>query len=57
MSHAHGHHLLPEQIARLHDIDVEEVVEFCLDNSVPIYHGRIDKALFAACWKAAASSA
>ncbi len=46
-------HLTPEEIAAEHGIEREDVLRFCIEHDVPIYHGQIDKTLFAAEWKAA----
>lgn len=46
-----SHHLTPERIAELYELKLEEVVRFCDQQSIPIWHGRIDRTLFEACWK------
>jgi hypothetical protein len=51
-----SNHLTPEQIAAEHGIPREEVVRFCVEHDVPVFHGRIDRTLFAAEWKAAQGS-
>ena len=40
-------HLTPEELSELVGTDRKEVVRLCLEESVPIYNGRIDKTLFA----------
>ncbi|MGZ8716113.1 MAG: hypothetical protein ACXWYO_03275 [Gaiellaceae bacterium] len=49
-------HLTPEQIAAEHGITREDVLRFCVEHDVPIFHGQIDKTLFAAEWTAAQRS-
>ena len=46
-------HLTPEQIAAEHEIAREEVLRFCVEHDVPVFHGQIDRTLFAAEWIAA----
>jgi hypothetical protein len=43
-----ANHLTPEEIARELNIEREDVIRLCIEESVPIYHGRIDKTLFEA---------
>jgi hypothetical protein len=43
-----ANHLTPEELSKELGIDREEVIKVCLQESVPIYHGKIDKSLFAA---------
>lgn len=45
MSHQH---LTPDQISVKFDLEEAEVFRICREHSVPVYHGRIDKTLFAA---------
>ena len=42
------HHLTPSELAEATGLDRSEVIAKCLATGVPIYHGRIDKTLFAA---------
>ena len=49
-------HLTPEQIAAEHGIEREEVLRFCIEHDVPVFHGQIDRTLFAAEWIAAHGS-
>jgi hypothetical protein len=51
-----ANHLTPEQIAVEHEIEREEVLRFCVDHDVPVFHGQIDRTLFAAEWTAAHGS-
>ncbi len=43
-----ANHLTPEELSKEVGIDREEVIRICLEESVPIYHGKIDKFLFQA---------
>jgi hypothetical protein len=45
-------HLTPEQIAVEHGIEREDVLRFCVEHDVPVFHGQIDRTLFAAEWSA-----
>jgi hypothetical protein len=51
-----SNHLTPEQIAVEHEITREDVLRFCVEHDVPVFHGQIDKTLFAAEWQAAQGS-
>lgn len=48
-------HLTPEELSKELGIDRQEVIRLCLEESIPIYQGKIDKSLFQA--QLAASSA
>ena len=52
-----SNHLSPDQIAVEHEITREDVIRFCVEHDVPVFHGQIDKTLFAAEWQAARSAA
>ncbi len=41
-------HLTPEELSKELGIDREEVIRVCMQESVPIYQGKIDKTLFQA---------
>ena len=41
-------HLTPEELAKEMGMDRDEVVRICIEEGVPIYHGKIDKTLFQA---------
>ena len=43
-----ANHLTPEELSKELGIEREEVIRVCLQESVPIYQGKIDKTLFAA---------
>ena len=39
-------HLTPDELAKEVGIEREEVIRICIEEHVPIYHGKIDKTLF-----------
>ena len=41
-----ANHLTPEELSKELGIEREEVIRFCVQEGVPIYHGKIDKTLF-----------
>jgi hypothetical protein len=41
-------HLTPEELSKELGLDREEVIRVCMQEGVPIYHGKIDKFLFQA---------
>ncbi len=41
-------HLTPEELSKEMGMDRDQVIRLCLQEGVPIYHGKIDKTLFAA---------
>ena len=43
-----ANHLTPEELAKEMGIDRDEVIRICVEEGVPIYHGKIDKTLFKA---------
>ena len=43
-----ANHLTPEELSEETGIEREEVIRICVEEAVPIYHGKIDKTLFAA---------
>jgi hypothetical protein len=43
-----ANHLTPEELSEDLGIDRDEVIRVCLQESVPIYQGKIDKFLFMA---------
>jgi hypothetical protein len=43
-----ANHLTPDELAKEMGIDRDEVIRICLEEGVPIYHGKIDKTLFQA---------
>jgi hypothetical protein len=43
-----ANHLTPDEVAKEFGIDTRDVIRLCIEEHVPIYHGKIDKTLFAA---------
>lgn len=43
-----ANHLTPTELAREAGLERREVLSKCVENGVPIFHGRIDKSLFLA---------
>ena len=43
-----ANHLTPEELSKEFGIERNEVIQFCYDEGVPIYQGKIDKTLFQA---------
>ena len=43
-----ANHLTPEELSAELKIDRQEVIRVCLEEGIPIYHGKIDKTLFQA---------
>lgn len=43
-----ANHLTPEELSKELGIDRQEVIRVCLEESIPIYNGKIDKSLFQA---------
>ncbi len=41
-----ANHLTPEELSKELNIDRQEVIRLCMQEGVPIYHGKIDKYLF-----------
>ena len=41
-----ANHLTPEELSEELGLDRQEVIRICLEEGVPIYHGKIDKYLF-----------
>ena len=41
-----ANHLTPEELSKELAIDRQEVIRVCVEEGVPIYHGKIDKYLF-----------
>ncbi|MDQ3122224.1 MAG: hypothetical protein M3Q59_06790 [Actinomycetota bacterium] len=52
-----ANHLTPEELAKETGIDRDEVVRICVEEGVPIYHGKIDKTLFQATLEAVGTTA
>jgi len=43
-----ANHLTPEELSKELGLDRQEVIKVCVEEGVPIYHGKIDKYLFQA---------
>jgi hypothetical protein len=43
-----ANHLTPEELSKELGIDRQEVIRLCIEESIPIYQGKIDKTLFSA---------
>ncbi len=41
-----ANHLTPEELSQELDIDRETIIRLCIEEGIPIYHGKIDKHLF-----------
>ena len=44
--------LTPDELSKELGLDRQEVIRLCVEESIPIYQGKIDKTLFAAQLKA-----
>ena len=42
-----ANHLTPDEVASEFGLETKEVIRLCVEASVPIYHGKIDRHLFA----------
>ena len=52
-----ANHLTPDELAKEMGMDREEVIRICVEEGVPIYHGKIDKTLFQATLEAVRTTA
>ncbi len=43
-----ANHLTPEELSKEIGMDRETIIKLCIEEGVPIYHGKIDKHLFQA---------
>ena len=41
-----ANHLTPEELSRELGIERQEIIRLCIQEGVPIYHGKIDRYLF-----------
>jgi hypothetical protein len=48
-----ANHLTPEELSKELGIERDEVIRVCIEESIPIYQGKIDKTLFQAHLQAA----
>jgi hypothetical protein len=55
--HGMANHLTPEELSKELGIDRQEVIRICIEESIPIYQGKIDKTLFQAQLEAVRSAA
>ena len=51
-----ANHLTPEELSKELGLDRDEVIRVCLEEAIPIYHGKIDKSLFQAQLEASGAS-
>jgi hypothetical protein len=52
-----ANHLTPEELAKEMGMERDEVIRICIEEGVPIYHGKIDKTLFQASLEAVGAGA
>jgi hypothetical protein len=52
-----ANHLTPEELSKEIGMDRESIIKICIEEGVPIYHGKIDKTLFQAQLQALALAA
>jgi hypothetical protein len=43
-----ANHLTPDELSKELGMERDEIIRVCMEESVPIYHGKIDKSLFQA---------
>jgi hypothetical protein len=51
-----ANHLTPEELSKELGLDRDEVIRVCIEEAIPIYHGKIDKSLFQAHLEASGAS-
>jgi hypothetical protein len=51
-----ANHLTPEELSKEVGMEREQVIRVCLEESIPIYQGKIDKTLFQAHLEAAGAA-
>jgi hypothetical protein len=51
-----ANHLTPEELSKELGIEREEVIRLCIEEAIPIYHGKIDRSLFEAHLKASTTA-
>ncbi|MBW3592609.1 MAG: hypothetical protein KY396_02850 [Actinobacteria bacterium] len=49
-------HFTPEELSQQLGIDRDDVIRLCLEEAIPIYHGKIDRSLFVAQLQASAGA-
>lgn len=47
-----ANHFTPEELARELGMDKKEVIQFCVEEGIPIYKGKIDRSLLTVVMKA-----
>jgi hypothetical protein len=52
-----ANHLTPEELAKEMGMERDDVIRICIEEGVPIYHGKIDKTLFQASLEAVGAGA
>ncbi|HZK48064.1 MAG TPA: hypothetical protein VFD74_00460 [Thermoleophilia bacterium] len=40
-----ANHFTPEELAREFGMDIRDVIQLCIEESVPIYKGKVDRSL------------
>ena len=43
-----ANHLTPDELSKEVGMELDDVIRICVEEAVPIYHGKIDKTLFQA---------
>jgi hypothetical protein len=43
-----ANHFTPDELSEQLGIDRDEIIRLCLEESIPIYHGKIDRSLLEA---------
>ena len=51
-----ANHFTPEELSKELGIDRDEIIRVCLEESIPIYQGKIDRSLFEAQLQASGST-
>ena len=51
-----ANHFTPEELSEQLGIDRDEIIRVCLEESIPIYHGKIDRSLLEAHLQASGST-
>jgi len=52
-----ANHLTPDELSKELGINRDDVIRLCVEEGVPIYHGKIDRFLFEAQLKAVSAAA
>ena len=47
-----ANHFTPEELAKDLGMEEREVIQFCVDEGIPIYKGKVDRSLLTAVMKA-----